>query len=134
MPISVAATYKFSPSQLSTHLRDHFNNTQNFIIRILTTDDGIKFNRLPLWMGDLMKLKRLAIWNADLSGFRMCNGLSLTYLDLRQVRYTDSLSLVEIICGFKELELMICDASVSADVVSSLKERLPDLVVVKKGQ
>ena len=79
-----------------------------------------------------MELKSLALWNADLAALVMCKGFPIRYLDLRRVRYADSSSLIEIICSLKDLELFIHDDPISDDVISTLKERLPNMTFIKK--
>jgi hypothetical protein len=97
-------------------------------------DAAVKFHQIPSWVGHFAELKSLALWNADLAGLVMCKGFPISYLDLRRVRYGDLSSLIEVICSLKDLELFIHDDSISDEVISTLKERLPNIAFIKKGR
>jgi len=134
VPSWVVSTYNFSPAILSTSLQMQLNSSQSLIINAFGMDATVKFHQIPSWLGDFAELKSLALWNADLSALVICKGFPISYLDLRRVRYADSSSLIEVICSLKDLELFIHDDSISDDVISTLKERLPNMTFIKKGK
>ena len=131
---SVAVTYNFSPRQLSADILTKLNNTLSLNISAFSVEMANEVHQIPTWLGDLIQLQSLAIWGADLSSFTMFRGYHLIHLDLRKAQYTDSDLLIDVICSLKELEVMICDDSISEDVTNALKQKMPTVKFIKKGK
>lgn len=134
VPSWVLATYDFSPAMLSANLQIHLNRVQSLIINDVGTNASATFNSIPAWVTHFTGLRSLSLQNADLSDLSICRGFPICYLDLRNVKYNDTSSLVETIFGFRDLELFIYDDSISEEVISTLSEGLPNTKFINKAK